>query len=55
MVFDLIFFLRNRFIFRNLNVAAKISFLKQKWRDFERKSPKEKGARLESDDFVLSP
>ena len=55
MVFDLIFFLQNRFIFRSLNVAAKISFLKPFWARFERKSPKEKGARLKSDEIVLSP
>ena len=37
MVFDLIFFLRNRFIFRSLSVAAKKRFQKQEIKDFERK------------------
>ena len=36
MVNDLIFFLRNKFIFHGLNVAAKISFQKLEIKDFER-------------------
>ena len=52
MVFDLVFFLRNRFIFRSLNVAAKISFQKQEIKDFERET---NDARLETVQNKLPP
>ena len=37
MVNDLIFFLRNKFIFHGLNVAAKISFQKREIKKFRAK------------------
>ena len=52
MVFNLIFFLRNKFIFHGLNVAAKISFQKQEIKDFEREK---KDARLKTVENTLPP
>ena len=52
MVNDLIFFLRNKFIFHGLNVAAKISFQKPKLKIL---SERRKDARLKTVQNKLPP